>query len=125
MAKGIKLDLEIAVTDHGDLSYPVRSTFTRIRRDLDSRYSYLIFESTTKSDRKKDFREIHTELTAPEAGVLKQTFYIDSESGQILLVAQISPNSDQVWKDRMFAGDLPKGVNFYFTKEQIGVGTRG
>jgi hypothetical protein len=106
--------LEKRATQDGDLPHPVRSTFAEIRRHLDSRFSYLIFEGTSKSNDEEDFREVCTTLKTPEAGVLTQAFYDDSESGHLLLVAKLSPNSDQLWKDRMLAADLPKAVNFYF-----------
>ena len=96
------------------LPFPKQSTFAQIRKNFDSGHSYLVFEDRSQPNEAARFKAICEDLAAPNAGVLKQTFYKDRETAHLLLVAQLCPDSDSQWQERMAAEDLPRGISFYF-----------
>lgn len=93
---------------------PIPTSFTEIRQNFDSAYSYVIFENESESGKPESFQDIMAILSRHHKGVLDKVFHRDKSTGRLLLVVKLRTAQSDAIKNKILNTNLPKHIAFYF-----------
>lgn len=90
---------------------PVVSTFSEIKKRLDPRYSFVIFEREEVCGRGPPFREILPELGQLGKGVLERATYREEAGKRLFLVLKLEPSESDRIIEKILMIKLPEDIS--------------
>ena len=92
---------------------PVSCSFEKIKQHLDPAYSYLIFEKSSESSEKAEFRQVLGILKRLDLSIHEWKCFRDEAKKILLLMVRFDPiHTDRILQEFLNLG-LPEGVTFY------------
>jgi hypothetical protein len=95
--------------------------FEKIKRTLDSAYSYVIFEKFEGSPEEDEFQEVFDVISRLKLGIFEWKIHHDKTRGVAILVVKVDPcRTDNILEEFLNMG-IPKDITFYSFGSRIEV----